>query len=236
MENNMNPDELNKLLKIASEGFLANSVVPIIYDHGHELGIDQIGTGLFYEYEENIYLITAKHVIDDSEIDGFDFINIGIPSSHRGPNVFTLGRVNIYRTEKLDEVDADVILIEILDSDVVKFIKSGWRILNKSNTKAISDEENFVVCGYPAKYLKSKRGLLNGTLIVVYTHRLDGTPEGAKLPVCQGIDIFFNYDLVAVGGDGEEIATPPLEGISGSAIWECRSSNEGLRWTPEDNL
>jgi hypothetical protein len=75
--------------------------------------------------------------------------------------------------------------------------------------------------------------LLGGSLVTVYTDRLENVPENAKPPVDLRFDMFFYYDETAETLDRKPINTPRLPGVSGASVWQYEPRVTNKVWTPE---
>jgi hypothetical protein len=76
--------------------------------------------------------------------------------------------------------------------------------------------------------------MLGGTLLTVYTDRIEQIPAEASPPVDPRLDLFFRYEPDAIDYNDNLVPTLPLPGTSGSSVWEYLEP-AGL-WTAENAL
>ena len=188
--------------------------------------IDQVGTGTFLRVGDRLFLITAKHVVDDYSAD-----KLAVPSNPiRDPDPRTLGKIKV-TSAKQDFVD--VAVIELLEDDAIPRVSKGWGLITLDDVALASEDGEFALCGYPSRAgIRPKQHLIGSTLLAFNTYRLESDPPDADRPVHKDLDLFFRYDVKAES-DGGVIDTPHLGGCSGCSIWEWHEVPEHEVWSAD---
>lgn len=209
----------------AVERFTAMVTIPILCDVNEET-VDQKGTGTLFEHEGRLFLVTASHIFD--EMDPKDLV---IPSTQ----TTELHGIGPYDLVRADKPELDIAVVEIKSEQTAARARSGWHILNVTNTAVASPQGVFALAGYPSERAKRTGGLLGGSLLTFYTERVDA-PEDTSDPAVDDLDLFFRYDREVLTTAGEEMKAPHLRGCSGASVWEYSEPQGMLFWTPEQCL
>jgi hypothetical protein len=213
-------------LMTAVQEYLKNVVVPVLYDDPAQ-GLDQKGTCTLIGVDQDIYLLSAQHVFKDLHAQ-----RLKIPANVHGPDLIELWPFEIIESGNSDD---DIILLKLnaLASDMAR---SGWQIVDRDQCRPPNQDALFVIGGYPSALLKQSGELLGGTLVISYVERIGGVPHGAKEPVSQDIDLFFEYKAEGTNMLGLVVQTPRLNGVSGGAIWELDNPRKNSIWAPKTAL
>lgn len=206
--------------QIAVQEFLKRVVVPIL--HETQPGrVQQIGSGFLFARDDDLFLVTARHLFDDFAADGFL-----VPGDPIRGDVLRLSFVLACPTDP----GIDIAILRLTDAEVIAKLRSVWTILDDRNTGVASHRGVFIICGFAAARQTAGPDGVSGSFNAIYTERTESIPHNAKLPIEPDLDLFLHYDTDAEAVDGTTMPTPDLPGFSGSAIWEyCEV--EGL-WTP----
>jgi hypothetical protein len=212
----------------AIQTFLAKITVPVLLV-GTEHGVIPHGTGTFFEIGDSVFLILARHLLDDVEP-----ANLAVPVGSEGPEVQTLGPFEILRPT---DDHLDVTALKLKDPDLVSRFRAGWRFLGLSHVTMPSKDGAFILAGYPASATLKRGDILGGRLLSFYTERLERPPALASFldqPHDPQVDLFFKYSATGMlMSTGEDKETPALPGASGASVWEWREPEGNGLWTPE---
>jgi hypothetical protein len=215
----------------AIEAFMFKNTVPILYkDPDGE--VDMVGTGTLFVVSERYFLVTAAHIFQGCELSNF-----GFPSSPAGDaDLQTIGHAELYvpSSENIDLFDFAI--LELLEQHTITAVKAGWKALSPQDVGMPSRGGVFILCGYPSAVAKRDTGRIGGCLVTSYSTMLETTPDNAKQPVKEGLDLFFKYDREAIRHDGETVETPKLQGTSGASVWEYLELSDEAVWDPRKML
>lgn len=187
------------------------------------------GTGLLFDVEDRLFLVTAGHVLD-----GINFADLSYPPKD-GAQVQTFGNAKVFRPRSLHNID--VAVVELKASDTVEALRSNWITLTFRNvaSKGTFEGGDRLIGGYPsAESQLSDRGIHQRPL-VLSTVELDHTPSVSE--PSPETDAFFllktkGYNLAT----GVEENIPKLQGVSGGGIWLCTDTLDQGIWNPIDHL
>lgn len=221
--------ELERQMMLALERFTLSLTVPVLYDRGESL--DQLGTGTLFEHNNSHFLVTARHILEDEDIE-----RVALPARPRGPETFTLGAVEVIQYRDPVEMDIDVVILKLLSAPAVAELRAGWRFLTMQNTATATPQGAFVLCGFPTQRMIPRGGDLSGSVVTCYTTRLPNVPVEAKAPIDDRIDFFLDYQREAKDFYGDTVRAVDLKGLSGSAVWQYFPVAENDIWTPESTL
>lgn len=206
--------------QIAVQEFLKRVVVPILHETRPDQ-VQQIGSGFFFARDDDLFLVTARHLFEDFPADSFL-----VPDDPIRGDVLRLSFEINYPTDPA----IDIAVLKLTEADVIAKLRSVWTIMDDRNTGIASNQGVFVLCGFAASQQTIGAHGVGGSFNAIYTERTKSIPHNAKPPIDPTLDFFLHYDPEAEALDGTTVATPDLPGFSGSAIWEYREV-EGL-WTP----
>ncbi len=230
----LTPDEIRAFqqrMLAALQPIVVKSVVPITYSRNGSLGIR--GTGTLFRVANKSFLVTASHVVDDAEKQGFELAICDLAAS---PTPLPLhGRIQSHGHRAYD------VAIWELPLDVVDALPNRTFI-----TVHHADRENrrpprgwCCVLGFPESFASADLEKNKLTVNPPFTFGAE-TYEGAT-------NSLGDYDprlhiLLHTPPEGArcEVDGPPpiptrLNGMSGCSIWQAYY--EGLlskHWTPDD--
>jgi hypothetical protein len=205
----------------AIEEFFRASTVPLVREEGDKLALR--GTGTFVQFEGELWLVTASHVIRNQE----DLRELAVPM--RSSRAFiTLGNCTLYRPDNL-ELDVAIILIQ--DGDFKQQVFENWRVLDDRNiTRFDQNVSKFVVAGYPCETLTKKGMNWRESFTQIHAGPYLGGANDAHHSILR-----LAYGRRAPDRTGTESETPHLGGLSGASVWMVVNESGGL-WTPEKVL
>jgi len=215
-------NEHEQIIRRALNQFTATVTVPVLYDGPG--GADQVGTGTLLALADRYFLVTARHLFECCDPGRF-----AIPKGRTNADLHSLGPFNLYQAK---EPEFDIAILELKEEFTVSYVKTGWQVLRLENIGlASSVAGEFILCGYPSQKAWRTKGSIGGSLLTVFTQRMD-IPKEADRPVHPVLDLFFFYPAEAPTLDGEIVQMPHLRGASGASIWEYREPANDAFWAP----
>jgi hypothetical protein len=215
--------EFSREEKEAIELFLISCTVPLIYQDEKQTVV--LGTGTFFEFDEHYFLVTAGHLFN-----GIDPSNLHVPACS-GSDVHTvpIDEFTIHSPKDTDEYD--VAVIELLDAEFLRVVKSGWRFLTMANVGVSAPSATqYIVAGYPNETVSYNSGVLRPTeFLQLYT----GPYEGAIVGDRGEFDLFLRYGRQALNTHGRNRDTPDLRGVSGASVFLVTPPQSTI-WIPEE--
>lgn len=218
--------ELERQIMDAVQRFAAALTIPILSEVRPDV-VDQIGTGTLFDHEGRLLLITARHLFDDYAPE-----NLVIPSK----NATALHGIGPYQLYRASVSDIDLAIIELKHEPTIARARASWSVLTLDNIGVASSAGNFVLAGYPSEKNTRVGGMLGGTLLSLFTTRLEEVPTDAQQPVAADLDLFFHYGPTGETVAGETQNIPALPGCSGASIWEYTVPQGVTFWTPDQCL
>jgi hypothetical protein len=205
----------------AIEEFLLTCTVPLVREEDDKLIL--LGTGTFFDFEGQLWLVTASHVIRSQE----DLRELAIPM-RSSEQFITLGNCTLYRP---DNVELDVAIILIQDVKFRRQVLENWRVLDDRNVTRFDQGANqYLVAGYPRDTLAKKDLVWRNAFTQIYAGPYPGGGADAPHPMLR-----LAYSRRATDKSGADSDTPPLGGLSGSSVWTVVTDGEGV-WAPEKTL
>lgn len=209
----------------AIERFLISCTVPLIYQNAKGTGV--LGTGTLFQVGGRNYLITAGHLFD-----GIDPENIGIPERYEnGAHIVTLGHCTIFHPKDTDNYD--VAVIELLEADVCRLVKSGWHRLTMANVAAYDPTTtDYILAGYPDETVVYDNGALKAdSLLQLYT----GPYKEEVVGGVGEFDFCLRYGRQLTNAFGVMKDSPDLGGASGASVYAFTPATSSI-WSPEGVL
>lgn len=190
------------------------------------------GSGVFYEHDGRLYLLTAAHLYER----GTDLTQFAIPLSPTSREIWTLGSFD--RNAPIEDDQFDVMALEIFSPDVAVKIRAGWGVLESRHAGlcSLAPGLSFILSGYPRALARSTDEWLIGTPVSIYTAMLPEVPANADRPTDPGVDQFYLCDESAETIQGRAVSVPALEGMSGGPVWQLREPGPDEAWAPETLL
>lgn len=210
--------------KVVSVGeFLQSCTIPLIFEDADRSFLH--GTACLFNGVDHLYLITAKHVVTSC-----DFDCIGVPANPIYSHSWSLGA---YTASFPSDDDLDVAAIRLEAPDFPSRVAANWRCLGPENLLADGTPvDRFIIAGYPTATAQRAGVELHPKPLQLYTTRYTG-------PVNDGLGAFdFVMNYAREGRDvvGRDIPMPPVEGVSGGAVWAVLEESASGIWTPEAQL
>lgn len=168
------------------------AVKHINYVNDHKMPWGQ-GTCFFVKYQNTLFLLTAKHVVEDPQAD-YRHLHVYM-RDHKGAKPLSFTAPWHYISESLDKFELDFIAFPISatsnDRDIVSEVafdlESDVFLISKSNT-----DETLYTCGYSGSAhtyddlptvneLIFRSGIYKGVQSGVYLHSFTGNPSDKPL-------------------------------------------------------
>ena len=205
------------------------AAVPLFRAIGEDA--DHLATGTFVAVGEKLILLTARHILDQSAPE-----HIAIAETPEGSGLRTLGNLLIHKPIDLPDTEIDIVGIEVQDQETIDIIECGWRVVHI----AIGDEADangeVVLIGYPSATLDRKDMRITGRPSGIVTALLGDIPVNSAPPVNTTLDVFLQLPRKAIAKGGAIVDIPPIQGMSGCAIWQLRETTDGELWSPDRAL
>ncbi len=210
--------------------FASTVTVPLIhFESGGEIDIgkaDSIASGTFFGLGDRIFLVTARHVIDDHAAQLFAF-----PTAPRAAELVSLGDVDILKPSD-DQDFIDVAVLELTSEIAKRHARNGWRILQPHTFQSCPASGTFLFFGYPAATITKGANRLQATPIALFAETLASPPDAAQQPIYSNIDLFFDHPTTSIDTYGNVGETPNLKGMSGCSVWAIGDVDTDKFWTP----
>jgi hypothetical protein len=175
-----------------------------------------MGTGTFFRLENQLWLVTAAHVIETER----DLKELAVPMKS-AEKFLTLGNCTLYRPNNLN---LDVAIVQIQDKDFEEHLSQSWRVLDESNiTRFDSNVSMYVIAGYPRETLQKTRMNWRESFTRIYANPFPGGARDADRPMFRLV-----YAKTVENTKGSVSDTPHLGGISGASVWALTNRNHDL--------
>jgi hypothetical protein len=214
---------------LAIEQFLLSCTVPLVLELEHRTGL--LGTGTLFTVGGRYFIITASHIFEGK----VDVNSIGVPLNTRRAEIVTFGPSTIYRP-LLKSID--VAVIELRDPPRIAQFEEEYRFLTTNHLGRFHPTQTtFVIAGYPEALSSESAEWLISKPTTFVTSYLPRPPSSVVLtePIDPQFDLFFDYRREAEKLNGNAIATPALEGVSGASVWafDRGATASTAVWLPE---
>jgi Trypsin len=206
----------------AIERFLTARTVPLCYQSGGRAFVQ--GTGTFYRNEDELFLVTAAHVLQ-----GIDASLLGVPDRpHGSVSVWNLNDVTIHHPKNIE--DFDIAVIELNNPNFKARVASEWQCVTESEAALPIDESrDFLISGYPTETVKDQDGTLTpAPMLQLFTKKYVGNID----PPVPEYDLLLKYSRSATDIFGAQRKTPALQGVSGAVVYAASQSTTTV-WSPE---
>lgn len=193
----------------AVPAFVRDCAVPIVMCTGAVAAVR--GTATLIRTGKDIVLLTAAHLFDDRVRLGD--LMLPLPTSGAW--------LNLDSAQVRCEIDADIAVIRP-DVQAQVALAKQWRAVPLEAVAGaglvVGEDWMHYVAGYPAALTRlHEEWLVARRLLVMSGELAPGSPAGES-----GSDFLLEYRRVAARTDGQSIHTPPLDGVSGAAVWGVR--------------
>lgn len=216
----------------ALDQYILRHCVPIVSTQTAD-GLAAIhGSGVFYDHDGRLFLLTAAHLYER----GTDLMQFAIPLSPTSPEIWTLGSFD--RHAPIEDDQFDIMALEIFSAEVAVKVRAGWGVLESRHVGLCSPAPglSFILSGYPHALARGTDEWLIGTPVSIYTAMLPAVPANADRPTDPGVDQFYLCDDSAETIQGRAVSVPALEGMSGGPVWQLREPGPDEAWAPETLL
>ena len=189
--------------------FVRDCAVPLVVCSGALAAVR--GTATLIRTGKQIVLLTAAHLFDHRVRLGD--LMLPLPASGAW--------LNLDSAQVRCEIDADIAVIRP-DAQAQAALAKEWRAVPLEAVAgaglAVGEDWMHYVAGYPAALTRlHEQWLVAKRLLVMSGELAPGSPAGES-----GRDLLLEYRRVAARTDGQSIHTPPLDGVSGAAVWGVR--------------
>ena len=206
----------------AIERFLTARTVPLAYEG--DGGPLVRGTGSFYRTGDDLFLVTAAHVLE-----GVDPSRLGVPDRPSGNvSIWNLDDIRVYHPK--DTGNFDVAVVRFLNPNFIEHVVGSWECVCESDVIVDTEGvEEFLIAGYPSETVLSQNGTLTpAPMLQLFTKRF----EGQVYPPALDYDLILRYSRKAKAIFGDERSTPALGGVSGALVY-AKCQTEFTVWSPE---
>ena len=198
----------------AVPAFVRDCAVPLVVCSGALAAVR--GTATLIRTGKQIVLLTAAHLFDHRVRLGD--LMLPLPASGAW--------LNLDSAQVRCEIDADIAVIRP-DAQAQAALAKEWRAVPLEAVAgaglAVGEDWMHYVAGYPAALTRlHEQWLVAKRLLVMSGELAPGCPAGES-----GRDLLLEYRRVAARTDGQSIHTPPLDGVSGAAVWGVRCFGGG---------
>lgn len=198
-----------------------------IFNTGYRVDLPSSwGSGVFVEIDDNFFLFTAAHVVDDREND--IFIGMGTNEKHVLKGDWVVSPIPDNLTRCNDKIDAAVLK---LDTEQVGVIQERYVFLSLDEIKlnhTISDIQSYVGVGFPGEwnycdpYFDSRS--LNDRerstpLICAASPAPDNVYTESGCHISQNIIVRYDKNDLINRTTGENVTGPHPGGMSGCGLW-----------------
>ncbi len=229
------PEPLHQAEDEALNAFRLRFTVPILQKQADD-GADVLGTGTLFTHEDRYFLVTADHIlrhdVDDESSALIPTEDVALPDQPRDGRVHTLGRHEVYRLQP--PVEADVIVIELLEAGTIAFLEKNWGFLSFDQADDDRTDDRLVISGFLAEGAQVRDEIIHQTMLNLATDPLGGTPVEARLPVWPH-DLFLYLEPGGAMVDGRRRTITSLKGLSGGPVWAARGTGPQI-WDPSRAL
>lgn len=229
---------MDNLKWLAVREFCQSCTIPVIGEN--ETRSEIIGSALLFEINNRKYLITAYHVAKHI----MDFPNnCGIPVAKQKAECLTFINCEVHFPKaSFEQKLHDVAVIELTNNTILcdKLIRSYQFISLEFVGRYHDSPANYLLAGYPiAKSNNITNRNILGDMFLLITPNYEGSINLEDVPEPEH-SVFLDYGKTIIDDNGNEVAAPELEGISGGTIWNLRTdyatSPERQIWTVKNNL
>ncbi|MDD0977630.1 hypothetical protein [Pseudomonas fontis] len=236
---NTDTDQALKQFKIAvtavQKSLMRHSVTLLIWDLNADRPKD-LGSATCIEIKGVRYLLTAAHVVTDSQGQPLDLRAIAVLFSEDGntENIF-IQRILAIGGGERDSLD--IALLELTAEGGEQIAKSKEFLVETRFLYGVSVDESrfFAVCGAPRAWLHTsmvERTVGAGTMCYI-TNSCDPFPSHLN----PAHDIALEYNMTSNISPSQEgtVEAPEPPGLSGGGIWLVTQSREGSFWDPSES-
>lgn len=142
----------NFIPKKAVDFLLYNTV---LIEGKYENGDYSEGTGFFFNYKKEIFIVTAKHVIENTK-DGYITFNVKHEEHQKSTNKYCYDFSELWFSNKLDDIDVAVCNIsniykenEWLEQNIKGITIDEWNFLSPQEKYYIQSLEQIFFIGFP---------------------------------------------------------------------------------------
>lgn len=202
-----------------------DSLVPIFIEHLRTGKLEQVGTGIFTEFQGMPFLFTAAHVTDIAEHG-----SLMVPTKNGISEINGyMAYVDLLPESRRDDDTVDVAYFR-LDSGFARSLTAYFKPLHQSRFDIIHDVAEpgiYSVCGYPVSKASQKNGVFSSEFA---SYRgLSASPEiysELELSNESSIIITFRKKNAISPLDGKKMNPLSPRGVSGGGIFSWPAGHE----------
>jgi hypothetical protein len=212
----------------ACHAYIKERVFPLVYVVDDDRAVVQ-GTGFLLEHEAQVYLVTAKHVLEGGA--GFEYERLAFPVSGPKREMYSLPHAP-YLSNR--QSDADVAVVPLRYSSEI-LASLHWRTLTLDSfytRSQLFENQAVFVYGFPTTLQQSPTAVPFVNIgVIAFTTTLYTDDPSAIQGYDPFIDIVFSYRSEMII-DGAVRQVPDLHGISGSPMFCIDHEVNGL-WSAD---
>lgn len=203
-----------------SDQVLIKSVVALVTGKGRNF--QSIGTGTLIEHNNQLLVVSASHVFQESKSLAFYIGGNNLCRLH-GEIIF-LGRTK----EEIDDINIGFAVLRISPDKLPHHIAIPSSILRSNEEESSCD--NLLITGFPSS--RSKVNRYKGSFI--------SEPQGFR--ALKGKEdknhIYFPHEKNNYYRQGKRVQTCDLPGLSGSPVWSISESHKtkNTQWLPLEGI
>lgn len=215
----------------ACHHYIKERVFPLLYIKSKERAVVH-GTGFIIEIKQDKYLLTAKHVLEETEQKQYE--RIAFPIFGPKKEMYSLP-CQPYLSNP--ETDADIAIVPLKYEKEISD-QMYWKTFDMNSfylREKIYDKQKIIVHGFPVSMQEVDRAnpFIDIGVISFTTHLYRGDYSKVE-KYDPKIDIIFE-SINEMYVNGKKTELPKLHGISGSALFCLDHSVDGI-WSPEKCL
>ena len=215
----------------ACRKYIEERIFPIMYLIKDDYAVIN-GTGFIINHNSSLFLVTARHVLDEEE--GLDCSKIIIPILGQNKEMWSLPH-KPYLSEKSTNADFAIVPLNYNKSIIKNIFWKSFSLNSFYQQPYISNRQKILIYGFPSVLQDPKP--VNSNLQIgalSFTTEIFSGDYSEVENYNPTIDILFDYKKqINVNGEIQDL--PKLNGISGSAMFCIKHTSKGV-WSPENNL
>lgn len=225
---------LDSARAVALREFALRSAVPLLALGDTSQG-SVVGTGHLFGVGGLVFLVTARHVIEDVQQANLNPADLGIPVYAGRPRYITLRDIRVARWEQGSGQSLDVTSLRLDCAEVVEQLGAEYEVLGLDNLSPdLERYRRYHIAGFPSESYRIDGREVTPVPVAISEslRRTDGFPVDPADPVFR-----LAYPNRALDEQGRLIPAPNMKGMSGAGVWGVDLFPEsGELWTPRSSL